>query len=255
MIGPIGILGVGHLAGYLVAGLRRHADAPEVLLSPRNAERSARLAETAGVSVAVDNARLVRNCPIVLLATRPGQAVEAVRGLPWHDGQVLVSLCAGLARAALTPHCAPALLVRAMPITAAKLGESPTCLYPDHKIARQVFEKIGIVLTLPDESSFEVASVSAAYYGWIHALIGEVRDWTIAAGLPPEVAGPLVAQTTRAAASMVAAAPERATADLVEELATPGGITEAGLDTLRCRDSLADWRAACAAALAKMTKR
>ncbi len=42
----VGILGVGRLAEFLVAGLCRHADAPAILLSPRNAARAARLTTT-----------------------------------------------------------------------------------------------------------------------------------------------------------------------------------------------------------------
>ena len=40
MIERIGIIGVGHLAGYLVEGLRRASSDIEIVLSPRNAERS-----------------------------------------------------------------------------------------------------------------------------------------------------------------------------------------------------------------------
>jgi len=47
------VFGVGHLAGYLVAGLRRASSDIEIILSPRNVERSARLAARFGATVTV----------------------------------------------------------------------------------------------------------------------------------------------------------------------------------------------------------
>ena len=55
MIERVGIIGVGHLAGYLVEGLRRASQDIEITLSPRNAERAASLAARFGAAVATDN--------------------------------------------------------------------------------------------------------------------------------------------------------------------------------------------------------
>lgn len=248
----IGLLGVGHLMTYLVPGLLRATPQPRLILSPRNADKSAVLAERHGLEIAPDNAALVAASDIVLLATRPAQVKEAVAGLPWQKGQVLVTLCAGVPLNALSPLAAPAILARAMPITAGAIGESPTCLFPDVPAARCALAPLGPILVMADEAAFEAAAVSAAVYGWAHALIGELADWSAEAGLPPDQARDLVAQTLRAAAAMVQAQPERPIAELLQELATPGGITEHGFATLRERGSLDDWRAACDAVLARL---
>lgn len=247
----VGVLGVGRLAEFLVAGLLRDADAPQVLLSPRNADRAAGLAERFGLMVAGDNAELVAVSDLVLLATRPEQAVEAVYGLPWRGDRTLVSLCAGLPLAALAPYTGPAVLARAMPMSAAQIGESPTCLYPDLAPARAVLSRLGTVTAVADEPAFEAASVLGAYYGWMHALIGEVAGWTAAAGVEPAAARELTARMTRAAAGMVLEQEELSFEAIMEELATPGGVTALGLETLAGHAALGAWREACEAVLAR----
>jgi len=247
----VGILGVGRLAEFLVTGLKRHADAPAILLSPRNAARAACLAERHGLEIASDNAALVAASDIVLLATRPVQAAGAVEDLPWRAGQLLVCLCAGVPLARLAPHTGPATLARAMPLSAAAIGESPTCLYPDLAPARELLSRLGPVISLPDEAAFEAASVSGAFYGWVHALIGEVTDWCAAAGVPEKAARELTARTVGAAAGMVLHQTDTPFAEMMEELATPGGVTELGLETLHEEKAFAAWRAACAAVLAR----
>ena len=248
----VGILGVGHLAEYLVPGLLRGMEASRLVLSPRNSRKSAALAERYGVAVALGNGALVEACDLVLLATRRNQAVDAVSGLPWREDQVLVSVCAGVGLAELAPIAGKAGLARAMPIAAAALGESPTCLFPDLAMARAVLTPLGPLLAMPDEATFETACVSAAFYGWVHALIGETTDWAEAAGVPAPLARELIAQTARGAAAMVCAHPDRPIEAMTRELCTPGGITQAGLDLLRGREAFAAWREACDAALARM---
>lgn len=248
----VGILGVGRLAEFLVAGLRRHEGGPDILLSPRNAARAERLAETYGLTIAGDNGELVAASDLVLLATRPAQAEAAVAGLPWRSGRLLVNLCAGVPLAVLAPYCEPATLARAMPMSAARIGESPTCLYPDLAPARALFSRLGPVVALSDEPAFEAASVLGAYYGWIHALIGSVAEWTAGAGVDAATARDLTAHMTRAAADMVRHQRELGFAEIVAELATPGGITALGLGRLNERGALEAWRDACEAVFARL---
>lgn len=241
----LGILGVGHLASYLVPGWARAEARPSFHLSPRNAEVAARLARDYGCHIAADNAALVHDCDVVVLATRPGHAVAAVQGLPWRAEQTVISVVAGLEIAELAPAVAPARLVRTMPITSAAVAESPTLLFPEDPVARALFEPLGPVLVLPDEAAFTAASVIAALYGWVYALIGEAASWTEAAGLAPELSRQLVAQTFKGAAAMTLERPEEPLSEIVAGLATPGSITKLGLDHLRDAGVLREWQAAC----------
>lgn len=248
MIMRVGILGVGHLAAALAAGLLRSGLEPEQLrLSPRG--RARELAERHGLVVAADNRDLVDGAEVVLLAVRPADAAAAVAGLPWREGQVVISACAGVPLAGLA--VAPARAVRAMPLTAAAINASPTACFPPLPAAVAVLERLGPVVALASEADFEVATVNAAVYGWAQDLIRRTAEWSADQGPQAEAMRRLVALTFVAAGRLIAEKPEPMT-QLLDELVTPGGITELGLDVLAAGGQPALWQAACEAVLARL---
>ncbi|MQT15390.1 NAD(P)-binding domain-containing protein [Segnochrobactrum spirostomi] len=245
----IGILGVGHLGTAIVEGLLRSGlDPASLVLSPRG--RSAALAERHDLSVARDNHALVQTSDLVVLAVRPASAPESVAGLPWRTGQVVMSVCAGIARAQLSVE--PAAIVRAMPLTAAEIRASPTVFFPRLPAAQAVLERLGPAIALASEADFEVATVVAAVYGWAQDLIRRTADWTTGQGMPAAEMRRLVALTFVAAGRMMAEKPVPMP-DLMAELVTPGGITELGLRILAEGGQPALWDAACAAVLTRLT--
>ena len=247
----IGFLGVGHLAQEIIAGLLRSGlPASELVLSSRG--YGPELAARHGIDLATDNLELVAVADIVLLATRPCDAVAAVTGLGWRSGQILVSACAGVQLNALRAAAAPAQVARIMPLTASSLGASPTTVYPDLPALRPLLERLGSVIPLSHEAEFETATVSAAIYGWAQMLIGLGRDWSVAHGMAPDAARRLAAETFVAAGRMIAERPETGEA-LLQSLVTPGGITECGLQVLTAEGVEASWQLACDAVLAKLT--
>ena len=219
----IGFLGVGHIASDLVEGLVRAGVPPaRLLLSPRGRDMVAALHGRHAIPVAADNAALVAGSDIVVLAVRPAAALDALRGLSWRGEHLLLSVAAGVPTAALLEAAAPAAVARAMPVSAARLGGSPTTLHPDEPRARALLSRLGPVLPVADEAVFDRATIGAALYGWVHALIGDSAAWLTAAGLETAQARALAAGTFAAAAQMVSAC-EAPVEDMVAGLMTPGG--------------------------------
>lgn len=252
MIKKIGVIGVGHLAEYLVKGLRRASPDIEMVLSPRNIVRSAQLATRTGASVASDNQAVVDAVELVLLTTRPGDAVSVCDELAFLPENTVVSTAAGLPLATLQPVVEPATLVRAMPISCAALNQSPTLLYPDNPMASALFGMLGHVHSLPDEARFAPASVTSAFYGWVYALLGETIAWTVRSGVPAPTARSLVLETVGGAVSMAQSQPDEDLFAMLDTLATPGGITEHGLDILRQDHGFSAWMAALDAVLSRV---
>ncbi|MEM7323261.1 MAG: NAD(P)-binding domain-containing protein [Actinomycetota bacterium] len=230
----IGLLGVGHLAGSLLTGLLRAGIGPETIwLSPRGRGRS--LAAEHGVELAADNTELVERSSLVVLAVRPNDAVNAVRGLPWRADHVVASACAGVGREQLIPEVGPARVVRIMPITAAEQGASPTLVHPLEPEVRATLQPfldaIGTTIALDTEDQFEAATVSAAVYGWVQSLIKAGAEWGADNGLDPATARRLTARTF-VAAGLMQADDTLPMETVLAGLRTPGGITEAGLEHL-----------------------
>lgn len=240
---PIGVIGVGHLMEHLIEGWvrrgRRH-----ILLSPRGAARAAALSARHGLDVAADNAEIVRRADVVFLATRPPDAPAALLGLPWRAGQRVVSVVSGQPLAALAENCAPAQLVRSLPLISAEVGASPTLLYPDDAIARDIFADLGPVLPLAAEDDFTAASAYGPAFSCLFALMDCMRAFGETHGVDPENARALAAQCMIGAGALVAGQPEKPVADIVAELATEGSFSKKMLGVLKDERAFEAWEAA-----------
>lgn len=237
----IGILGVGHLAGYLVRGLMRHETHPEIILSPRGAACAKELSETFDLEIAQSNEALVEQCDVVLLATRPPDMLEAISGLPWRADQIAISVAAGVALPGIERAVAPATAIRSLPVTAAEIGESPTCLFPDNAIARELFEMMGSVHVFNDEETFELASIQGVVFSVFHAGIANVAQWFEQAGLDSVTAREMSARALRATGGMVLAHPENNFDHMIHEYANPGTLTLLALEALQENGGFSGW--------------
>ena len=98
-----GVLGVGSIATAIVTGLCDGVvEPPEVVLSPRNAERAAELAaRLPSVRVATDNQQVVDDSDVVVVCLLPIHAADVLAGLssarttPCQRGSRLSGLAAG----------------------------------------------------------------------------------------------------------------------------------------------------------------
>ena len=252
MTGRIGFLGAGHLAGYLLEGLRRQRPDLQVVLADRDRARAEHLAGQWGARVADDNQALLDQSDLVILAVRPPDALQACSDLDFRAEQSVASAVAGLTLRDLAPATAPARAVRVMPLTSAALNLSPTLVFPGDPVVQNLFALLGQVHVLPDEDTFTAASVIAAFYGWVYALADETVAWTLRQGVPAGIGKDLVLGTIRSTVAMALANPSQSLQELLGRLATPGGITEFGLGVIRERHGLDTWSVALDAVLARM---
>lgn len=248
----IGILGVGHLGGALAEGYANAGMTGDVILSPRGRERSTLLRSTYGFEVAEDNVALVRACDVVLVSTRPDMVTSTIQMLPWREGQVLISAAAGITTGSLRGAVAPADVVRSMPVLASALNQSAIPIYPEHPAAIKALLPLGYVTPIKSEDAFSSVSALGAWFGWLFALAGSTADNLIEAGVDPQTARKVTADMMRAAGAMIADHPDRDPHDTLTHLATPGGITEVGLKTLKDSNALEPWGAAMDAAMKKL---
>jgi len=244
MVERIGIIGVGHLASYLVEGLRKTAPEVSIVLSRHLGTHTERLVAEWGATPAGDNQAVADAASLVLVATRPPDLLPACREVSFRGSHTVISTAVGVPLAEVQDAVWPARAVRAMPLTCSAVNQSPTLVHPDDPWARALFERLGSVLALEREDQFTPASAIAAYYGWIYALLDQAVDWTVRAGVHAGTARKLVLETTRGAAEMGLAYPDQELSQLLDSLATPGGITRQGLDVLAAQGSLGAWREA-----------
>ncbi|MFX0185966.1 MAG: pyrroline-5-carboxylate reductase family protein [Candidatus Hodarchaeota archaeon] len=241
MIEKVGMIGVGHAASFLVEGFRKANREMEIILSPRNIERSKKMAAQFGAVVVNNNQAVVDSTDLVILSTRPSDTVKVAQNINFRSEQVVISIAAGVTLKSLIHVTLPATVVRAMPISCAAINQSPTLLYPDHSIARELFSSVGQVHTLQNETFFTRASVIAAFYAWIFELLNQTITWTAKTGISERQARNIVLETVYGAVNIALTQSDKDLTSILATLATSGGITEQGLNVLVQQHGFTAW--------------
>lgn len=236
-INTIGLVGAGKMATALAVawkqrGLLRHLVASD----PHPAAREA-FAKATGAKVMEDNAGVIRQADVVILAIKPQKLEEVMaplRGTP-ELSKLVISILAGASTAKLEMALGHGRVVRVMPNTPCLVGESATgfclgagALATDAEVARVLFGAVGRVVELPEGQLDAVTGLSGSGPAYVFQVIEALADGGVLSGLPRDVATVLAAQTVLGAAKMVLET-GRHPGQLKDDVASPAGTTIAGL--------------------------
>lgn len=238
----IAFIGGGNMAASLIGGLIAAGHpASAIRVSEPDAARAAQLAERFRIVVAAGNADAVRGAGIVVLATKPQQVADAIRGVALADDATLISICAGVrvdSLRRLLPGW-PGAVVRAMPNTPALFGAGIAGLYASEGAgerararAETVLRAAGKVCWVERETLMDaVTAVSGSGPAYFFLLTEVMAEAGVALGLDPAVARTLALETFIGAAKM-AEGTGTEVATLRANVTSKGGTTQAALDSL-----------------------
>lgn len=236
----IAVLGGGKMGQTLVRALLDAGvvDADRVVATTGHPATAERFAERLGVAAGTDNRHAVEGADVILLCTKPQLAGHVLGeiGPGLGDGQLLVSILAGVTLAELEGHLpAPVPVVRAMPNTPSRVGAGMTALTAGTHagevhlaIAEGIFRHVGRTMVL-DETHFDaVTGLSASGPAFLYIVIEALAEGGVKVGLPRQVAIELAAQTCLGAGRMVLETGEHP-ALLKDAVTTPAGCTVDGI--------------------------
>ncbi|MBJ9975060.1 NAD(P)-binding domain-containing protein [Pseudomonas sp. S75] len=241
----LGILGVGELSEKVVIGLRHSGFDGPILLSPRNAQRAAALAQAHGCQVAASNQEVIDRAELVILGVRPQSLGELASEVRLRPDQRLVSLAAGVSLAQLQTAFPGALCVRAMLSYAAQYNQTTVVVCPPDALTTQTLGPLGKLVMLQGEPEFELATVAACMNGWFYFLLHDLQQWLIDKGLPAAEARALVLGNLQDCVTSAERQPGDTLKALGQAIATPGTFTADGLAVLMHQPVSATWGAAC----------
>jgi pyrroline-5-carboxylate reductase len=242
----IGFIGVGELALYTIRGVRRGGYHGRVLLSPRNRDKAALLADQYYCEIQADNQAVVDNSDCVVIATRPADCMATLATLDFKPGKLLLSVVAGIEIEQLQSVLRDEIeVVRAMPVSSAEAGASPTLVYPDNEFVRAFFEYCGNSIPVDNEAYFTQGSILACVYCWFFTLFDSLIEATRGPDLPTPLSAELVMGMARGAAELALAKAETAPAEIAAGIATEGTYSKLGLDLLQQNSAFEPWREAC----------
>jgi len=229
-----GVLGVGAIARAIVSGLCEGvSDAPPIVLSPRSAETAAALAARfTTVSVAADNQAVVDGSDTVVVCLRQAHA-DVLGGLAWRPDHVVISAIAGVGMDQLAARVAPASrIARSVPMPPVAWRAGLTAVHPPLAEARELFDRLGQTLEVPDVDAYEALSATSATLAGFFEYLAVQASWLEERGLPARDARRYVGATFAGAVGSLQA-DEPDFAELAGEYATPGGVNEQVREDLR----------------------
>ncbi|RKH35267.1 pyrroline-5-carboxylate reductase [Corallococcus praedator] len=240
---PIVLLGGGKLAEAIIKGLLRSGQVSpsDLRVTVRRPERGEELRSRHGVHVLTDNAQAVRGAAVVMLAVRQAQMAEvmALIAPALEPGQVVVSLSSDVRLAQLEAALPSTVaVIRAMPHTPVGVGAGLTPLTQGTRVteaARQatdtLFAATGQPLWVTEEQLTVCTGVSGTGPAYVFRFVEALAQAAMAHGMEATEAAALARGTLIGAAKLLAE-PGATTTGLIAEVATPGGITVAGLEAL-----------------------
>ncbi len=259
----IAFIGGGNMARSLIGGLVARGQDPASL---RVAEPVAALREALTAEFAVQAypaaPEAADGAGVWLLAVKPQvlrQVCESLAPLAQSQRPLVVSIAAGATTAQINRWLGGGqAVVRTMPNTPALLGAGATGLYANDQVtsgqceaAEQLMQAAGITAWIPDEALMDaVTAVSGSGPAYVFLLAEAMQAAGEAQGLAPETARRLVLQTVLGAARMLSESPEPA-ATLRQRVTSPGGTTQAAVETFEA----GDLRALVALAIDAATRR
>lgn len=240
--GNLLIAGCGNMAGAMLQGWLRAG-----LAANRFAVYRGRFAQPpAGVRLLAELPR-DEQFDAVLLGFKPQQLPDAAPPIEPLAGPdtVVLSLLAGVDLATLAAAFPQAKgVVRVMPNLAAALGKSPVALAASgggagvHALVDALVAPLGQGEWLDDEALFDaVTALAGSGPAFVYRFIDALSAGAAALGVPRGQADRLAMAMVEGASALAAASPHDP-GELARQVASPGGVTQAGLDALDSADRL-----------------
>ena len=241
-----GFIGAGKMAEAIISGLieKRFVSPDEVLASDISGERLGTLSRQTGIRITLDNAEVVRESRICILAVKPQQldAVVSQVAPEVTDEHLLVSIVAGKTTAHIESLLPQGKVIGVMPNIACLVGMGMNVFTRGGRATAEDADQVarllsccGKAIELP-ESQFDVVTALSgsgpAYFAW---LLDRLVDGAVAEGLSREDALVLAEQTMAGTAKLMMERP-MSPDELEKAVATPGGTTAAGLGILKAGD-------------------
>lgn len=235
-------IGGGNMASCIIGGMiAKGFSADSIMVSEPGEESRKRLEKTYGIKTTADNQIAARQADLIVLAVKPQimHGVATDLALSLDHGPAIVSIAAGIPLSALENWLGnKAAIVRAMPNTPAMVLSGATGLFANPQvdaeqkiIVEKIFAAIGFACWVETEAQIDaviaVSGSGPAYFFRIMEIMQKVGQEL---GLPELIAQDLSLKTALGAARMATESGTSPT-QLREQVTSPGGTTQAALQT------------------------
>jgi len=248
----IAFVGGGNMASCLIGGmLAKGFSKDQIVVCEPSEQARQRLEATHGIKTTEDNLSAVSSADILVLAVKP-QVMEAVASAlapALGHSPTVVSIAAGIPIAALQgwlaadpnrPVNSPLNIVRAMPNTPAMVETGATGLFADGDLQpsqkatiESMFNAVGYVCWVESEALIDtVTAVSGSGPAYFFLIFEAMQRVGCEMGLDADTALQLTLQTALGAARL-AKQSNSSPQELRRQVTSPGGTTQAAIESFQ----------------------
>jgi pyrroline-5-carboxylate reductase len=237
----VGFIGAGNMATAMIKGITSTKTLPGskiMVINKSNKERIWNLCDQYGVKEARDYRELVASSPVIIIAVKPQQiteVLESIYGLVAQD-KLVISIAAGIMINMIESALGKGVpVIRAMPNTPAQAGEGVTVLCASFRVtgeqktkAESIFSSIGSTFWIDEIYMDAVTALSGSGPAYFYRLAQEMTEVAVEMGLERQLSEQLARQTLIGAGYLLRNT-QLPIKDLIRQIASPDGTTEAAL--------------------------
>ena len=238
----LGFIGAGNMAEALARGALRGGvvEAPQMLAADPSPERR-EVFDKLGIATAADPAAVVAGCDHVLLAVKPQvfAAVSPVLAALDRKQQTVISIMAGVRSSTIEAAAGgPLRILRVMPNTPMLVGRGMSGMAEcssaegsrgDTKLCVDLLRSCGEVAKVTEDDMDAVTAVSGSGPAYVFLLAEAMMDAAAEMGLLG--AHELFVQQTICGAAEMLMQSEESAAELRRKVTSPGGTTQAAIES------------------------
>lgn len=244
----VGFIGGGNLAQSIIAGLLESGtlDKNQILVSNRTDKKLKKIEEKFGIQTRATNEEILDECQIIIIATKPQDLIEAVESIAssFTTEHLVVSLAAGISLDTLGKiifECNNIAKVMCNVAVRSRDSMMGYMLYKEGPLASEtiesLFSPLGKIIEIADEEAMSAFTVaSSAGVGFVLELMQHWQDWIEGYGFDKEQAKLITAQSFLGAAKLSLNNMNLSSYELIHQIASKKGVTEAGLESMRETD-------------------
>lgn len=240
----IGFIGVGNMAQAMIKGIiESKVVSPKAIFGTNRSQgKLQKAADFFGFQACRNNEELVEHADVIILATKPQDLSAAIDPISstFHEGQIIISLAAGVTLRTLQKKLPQCRIVRLMPNTPSLINRGVlgyVCNKVDpalETVVEDICFPLGATFKVEDEEQFEALMISCASgTGFVYELMSYFQDWILERGFEPAVARKMVVETFLGASMLADQSQGLPLEDLLAKVTSKKGVTSAGLQSMR----------------------
>lgn len=237
----LGFIGCGKMAKAIIKGVLASNSSFEISASTSSELSAKNSSEELKINVVCDNEFIADFADIIFIATKPNQVETVLNEIKdkINDKKLIVSIAAGVSTTKIQNIIGNIPVIRVMPNTPALVNEGISAITKgtfakdEHiKKVENILKCVGKVICIEENKIDIVTAISGSGPAFFYQIFEDMAQAGVNLGLDYDKALLLAVQTAIGSAKMVLNR-EKSLNDLISSVATKGGCTEVGINTMR----------------------